>query len=171
MIPENETVIGEWKIDKAKPRMNALLLFFVPLAIAAGTFIYVFLIERSTNILLVILPILLFLPVIAAFKQLLKVSQIFKEDKEYYVTENGIYLVHKGKNEPEFLAWALMKRYDRANIGGSMSLLDILIPKPIRLILKGETEAETIVVDGYEEDILELEAILRQRQIPFGIST
>jgi hypothetical protein len=171
VVPQGENILGSWKIDRTPPKMNITLVFLGFLALFVLSFFYIYLLERSTNVLLLAVPLLLFLPLIPTFREFLAVNQIFKEDLEYFVTETGIYVVYRERNASKYLPWGDIKQYDSVPLPSGGGFFDSIVPKPRRLIVRSEIQENSFVVDVFDDDAAQLIDLFKTNNIPFGFST
>jgi hypothetical protein len=160
--------LANWSIDKSAHRFWGFLLFVVPFSIFLASFIVIYIVDRSTNIIAVIIPILLFFPLIPTFKEFLNVLGAYKENSIVYITTEGIYVRYIDKEDKyEYLTWDAMKQYDILS-GAPKKGLGRLIPKPTRFHLKGSHEDESIIVEAMGPNIDVLRHYLKERGVPFG---
>ena len=163
-----ENTLAKWKIDKSSHLVIASLIFLIPLAAFVVSFISIYFVMKSTDILLLILPVILFFPLIPTFKEFWLDLSIYKENLEVYLTDNGVYVRHLDKKDKyEFINWANIKQYDVTAFPAN-SFLGSLVPKPIRFTLRAEVEEEDVVVDVIGEDEVVLREQLKLRDISFG---
>jgi hypothetical protein len=166
-----ENTLARWTIRKNYHQLMSSIVFLVPLAIFLVGFIGVYFVLRSTNIAFLIVPILLFLPVIPGFMEFYNTRKIYKEDLEVYITEKGVYVRHLDLGDKyTFIDWFSIKQFDITTFPKD-SFLGRLTPKPTRFVLKGAVEDETVTVDALEENVDVFNDLLREHQIPFGFKT
>lgn len=163
-----DNTLAKWTIDKSGHLMIASLIFIVPLAIFLVSFVYVYIILKSTNIVLLVVPVLLFFPTIPAFIEFWQDLQIFKNKMEVYLTEKGVYVRHLDKgDEHDFIAWYDIKQYDVTTFPSS-SIFGSFIRKPSRFTLRGSAKGDGIIVDAIGNDELILRDQLKTHNISFG---
>jgi hypothetical protein len=161
--------LASWSIDKNTYRFNGFLLFIVPFAIFVASFIAVYIVGRSTYIVAVVIPILLFFPLIPTFKEFLNVRNAYKESTIVYITAEGIFVRHPEKGDKlDYLAWEAMKEYDILSSPPKKGI-SALIPKPTRFLLKGAHEDESIIVEAVGHNDAVLRHYLKGRGIAFGL--
>ena len=166
-----ENTLANWTVNKTASRMLALTIFFVPFAIFILSFVTIYFILKSTDIFLLAIPIVLFLPVAAAFREFWSILSIYKEDTAVYLTDSGVYvrfLEHKDKYA--FKDWYSIKQYDIMSFP-QKSIFEKMIAVPTRFVLKGDIEEEYLVVDAVGENAEQLRSLLNERNIPFGFKT
>jgi len=166
-MDQNETKLASWNIDKDSGRILAFLIFFILLLIFIASFCIIYLIQQSTTIIFLIIPVLLFLPLIPTFKELMASSQVFKEDMEVNITERGIYVIHSDTDKEDFLAWEQMKQYDILSLP-SLNIVNLFVPKPSRFCLHGSYEDEYLELDANGQNSDLLKSYLKDHSILFG---
>ncbi len=160
--------LASWSIDKDTYRFWGFLLFIVPFAIFVASFIAVYIVGRSINIIAVVVPVLLFFPLIPTFKEFLNVRNAYKESTIVYITAEGIYVRHPEKGDKlDYLAWEAMKEYDVLSSSPKKGIA-ALIPKPTKFLLKSAHEDESIVVEAVGHDDAVLRHYLKERGVTFG---
>lgn len=163
-----ENTLAAWTINKAGSRRLALSVFFATLAIFIISLVSIYFIFKSTHIAVLAVPLILFLPMLAAFKGFLRVLSVYKEDTQVYVTDRGIYVRYlEQKDKYAFKDWYLIKEYDVVSFP-SKSFFDKLIEVPTRFVLKGDTAEENLFVDALGPDAENFRSLLHERNIPFG---
>src|SRR3990167_9877245 len=163
-----ENTLANWTVNKTASRMLALTIFFVPFAIFILSFVSIYFILKSTDIAVLAIPIVLFLPVAAAFREFWSILSIYKEDTAVYLTDSGVYvrfLEHKDKYA--FKDWYSIKQYDIVSFP-QKSIFEKLIAVPTRFILKGDIEEENLVVDAVGPYVDQFRDMLHERNIAFG---
>jgi len=159
-----ETTLASWKIDKNSHRMLASLIFFIPAAIFIVAFLTIYVILRSTNIILLVIPVILFLPLVPTFRELSRSFALYKENLWIYVTDRGVYIRHVDQGDKhDFLAWEAIKQYD---VTSSPSLT--LIPQPAIFRLVGAYEDESLTIYAFDYDADILKNYLKEHNVPFG---
>ena len=159
-----ETVLASWKIDKSNHQMLASIIFFIPAAIFIVAFLAIYVILRSTNIILLAIPVILFLPLVPTFRELSRSLALYKENLWIYVTDRGVYIRHLDQGDKhDFLAWEAIKQYD---VTSPPSLT--LIPQPAVFRLVGAYEDESLTIYAFDYDVDILKNYLKDHNVPFG---
>lgn len=167
----SENTLAKWTIRKNYYQLISSLIFLVPLAIFLVGFIGVYFVLKSTNIAFLIVPILLFLPVIPGFTEFYSIMKIYKENLEVYITEKGVYVRHLDLGDKySFIDWFSIKQFDITTFPKD-SFIGKMIPKPTRFVLRGAVENEAMTVDALEENADVFKNLLQERDIPFGFKT
>ena len=87
-----ENTLATWTVNKTASRMLALTIFFVPFAIFILSLFSIYFILKSTDIAVLAIPIILFLPVAAAFREFWSILSIYKEVRVVYLADRGMYV-------------------------------------------------------------------------------
>lgn len=160
--------LASWSIDKNTYRFWGFLLFIIPFALFVASFIAVYIVGRSIHIVAVVIPVLLFFPLLPTFKEFLNVRNAYKESTIMYITAEGVYVRHPEKGDKfDYLAWEVMKEYDILASPPKKGI-SALIPKPTRFLLKGAHEDESIIVEAIGSDDAVLRHYLKERGVTFG---
>lgn len=166
-----ENILTKWIINKTAHLMLASIVFFIPLAIFIASFVGIFVLLRSTNLALLIVPLLLFLPIIPATKEFWDIYKIYQESTQVYVTDTGIYVRYLDrKDKYDFISWYSIKQYDIVDFP-KHSLLQKMITVPTRFVFQNGDGGETMSVDAIDSDAEVLRNYLHERNIPFGFKT
>ena len=163
-----QTTLASWVNNKSHQRTLATIFFSIFLATFLVSFVFIYIILKSTNPFTITIPLILFLPVLPALREVWSSLTLFKESTQVYLTDTGVYARDLEKpNEYKFLAWELIRQYDIIHIG-SAPVVGVLIPKPTRFLLRGKHEEDSFVIDAYGDNADILEAYLKEHEIPFG---
>ncbi len=167
-MENNETVFAKWSIDKTQTMFFASAITATFLVLFLASFYFIFLWQRSTNLILLVVPIIFFLLLVAALPEFFKSIGAPIINSEVQVTDKGIYRKDLGsKDDYKFVAWSQMSGYDVSYLA-SKSLLGQLFPRPNQFFIKSKFEDDNFSVSAYSEETDILRAYFQENNVPFG---
>lgn len=161
-----ETVFSKWEISKDQIRFFAFLVFVIISFLFVFSFFEIIIFQKSTDIVLLVIPIILFLVFLAAVPEFIKSLTTVKSSYLVFLTEKGIYK-KISKNENQFISWEQMTSYDLAYFH-SNTPIGKLFPRPTRFFIKSKYSEDSFAVDSLGENSDVLRAYLKEKSVPFG---
>ncbi len=163
-----ETTLSSWTINKSQSSLPATIIFSFLLILFLISFAWIFIINKSTDIVSLVIPIILFLIVLATLPEFFKSLKAIGESYEVYLTERGIYKrTPEKKEEPHFIAWDLMSGYDMKYLQ-SPGLLGKIFIRPTKFFIKSKYSDDSFWLDTFGDDVDILRAYLKEHNVPFG---
>lgn len=162
-----ETTLAKWEVSKDQVIFVALLISFIIFFFFIFSFWSIYIVSRSTNIVFLVIPILLFFMLVAALPELFKSLKSAPENAEIFLTDKGIYRKGVGQEEVKFIPWEQLSGYDMSYLA-STSPLGRLFIRPTKFFLKSKYEEDNFVVDAFGENVDVLRAYLKENNVPFG---
>lgn len=160
----NETVFESWVVNSSEKKLVATFIFGAIVVSFLFSFYIIFLITRSTNIILLVVPIILFLLTISSLPEYLKSLSSNQLNAQISLTETGISVKESGGEVK--LTWEQIASYDMKYFN-STSPLGSLFPKPTSFIFKMRDDS-SYRVDSFGETVDVVRAYLKEKNIPFG---
>jgi hypothetical protein len=153
----------EWAIDKNLGLLPALTLFLFFLALFLISAFQIYLLEQSTNLLVILIPLL---PGFLAFysaKFVLRSLFEYPEKLEFRLSGEGISCKVPERKEEKFLAWTQIKQYDQLKPPTTA----LFSPQLEKIRLRVEVE-EGLDVIAFSPQMNLVQATLQQYNVPFG---
>ncbi len=166
-MENSETVYARWEVKKDQVLFVAILITIVLFLLFFLSAWVIYFVSQSTNIILLIVPIVLFLFFLGALPELAKSLKSVPEESEVYLTNRGVYRKTLGKEEHKFIPWGQMDGYDMSYLG-STSPLGKLFTRPTKFFLKSKYEEDNFVIEAFGEDVDIFRAYLKENNVPFG---
>ena len=166
-MEDNETVLAKWEVSRDHVLFVAIIVTFVLFFLFAFSFWAIYLFSKSTSIVFLVLPILLFLLFLAALPELFRSLRTAPQDAEIYITDKGVYRRQSQKEEYQVISWGQMSSYDMRYLATSSPLGKLFI-RPTQFILKSKYEVDNFVVDAFGENVDILRSYLQDNNVPFG---
>lgn len=164
----DETALANWEINKSTATLWASIVTLIFFGAAFFSFFAVYLVSKSTNFVLLIIPAIFVGIFLATLPEFFKTLKAYSQNAMVYITERGVYLRPLPQGDKyNFLAWELMVQYDEIPFI-SKSFLGFLFPKPTRFVLRGQYEEDTFAVEAVGDDADILRAYLKEHQVKFG---
>ncbi len=152
-----------WEVEKNFGLSLAIAFFLPSLALFLGSFFLIYLIERSTNVLAVLLPGVFLLTSFYFGKSVWYALKDYPQKRSFRLTAEGIF-ARFGESEEQFLSWGQIKQYDQEKNPGKV--LFLAQAEKIRLRTEAEEEGFSVVAFQTEADLLR--SYLTRFNIPFG---
>lgn len=167
-MEQNETVLANWDVDGTHVVFVAAIVTFVNFFLFAFSFTVIFILSKSTDIVLLLIPPILGIVFFASIPEFFKSLKSSPESSKIFVTSLGVY---KGKGENrenyKFIPWGQMSGYDMRYLA-SLSPIGKLYIRPTQFFLKSKYEEDSFIVDAFGEDVDVLRAYLKENNVPFG---
>lgn len=164
----DETTLSSWTIARSKSILPATLIFSFVLTLFLISFTWIFIINKSTSIVPLAIPIILLLLVISTLPEFFKSLRAISESYAIYLTERGIYKGDpKNKDDFHFIAWDLMSGYDMKYLQSS-GLLGKIFVRPTKFFIKSKYTDDSFWLDAFGDDVDILRAYLKEHNVPFG---
>lgn len=151
-----------WVIEKNQGLAPAALLFFFCLALFLLVSFYAYFVERTTNVIFILLPLPLALITLSTFKYVRGSMTAFPEERKYRLTQEGIYST-TGQQEEKFLSWTAVRQYDQGQVKGAT-----LVGTPERIVLRTDHEEESMEVVAFAAQMNKIRSTLRVYDVSFG---
>jgi hypothetical protein len=166
--PPSEKVFAQWTLGRDQIIFPALLTTAVAFFLFVFTLWAFYIVSSSTNIVLLLVPILLGFLFLATLPELFKSLRNLPEEARVYITDQGVY---SGKGERrenyKFIPWGQMNSYDVHYLGSS-GFLGRFFVRQTQIILKSKYEEDNFLVEAIGEDVDILRAYLKENNVPFG---
>lgn len=165
---QTERTLESWSVDSSHSVLPAAFIFFLVLIIFVLSFIFIFIIFKSTDIIALVVPILLFVLLIGITPEFIKSLRAITESAEIYITERGVYKRKPGNKEDfKFIAWDLMSGYDMKYLE-SVGFLGKFFPRPTKFFIKSKYTDDSFWLDAFGDSVDILCAYLKEHNVPFG---
>ncbi len=166
----SETVYASWTIDKTQHRFWIALVTTIVAALFLTSLWLVYVLTKTDNIFLAVVPILLFLALLALLPEALIAWGSLSQSGQVYLTERGAYLrFSNNANDYKFIAWENTSQYDSKSFN-SVSFIGKIFPKPTRFFLKGRYEEDSLAIEAFGDDSDTLRAYLKEKNVLFGFA-
>lgn len=170
-----EIQLANWSIAKSQSSSPAIIIFLSITTVFVISFLYIFVISKSTNLFSIIIPILLFLALISALSELIKSLKAITESSDVYITERGVYKRNSENKDPsatgqgdyKFIAWDLITGYDMKYLQ-TQGFIGKLFPRPTKFHITSKYADDSFWLDVFGEDVDILRAYLKEHNVPFG---
>ena|SRR3989304_9034018 len=166
-MEDKETIFAKWEVDRDKVLFVAFIATFVLIFLFAFSFWAIYIYSKSTNIVFLVIPVILFLLSLAAIPELFKSLKAAPQNSEVYVTDKGVYRREPQNKEYKFIPWGQMNGYDMHYLSSTSPLGRIFI-RPTQFVLKSKYEEDNFVVEAFGENVDVLRAYLKENNVPFG---
>lgn len=166
-MENSETTLARWEVRADQVIFNACLVLGLFFFLFAFSLFSIYLISQSTNILVLLLPILLFFIFLSVLPEFFKSVRSAPVNMDVHLTDKGVYRKLTQEEQYRFIPWGQMNAYDMHYVN-STSILGKLFLRPTEFILKSKYEEDNFSVSAFGEDVDTLRAYLRENNVPFG---
>ena len=164
----DEPTLSRWTITRSKSILPATFIFSFVLTLFLISFTWIFIINKSTSIVPLAIPIILLLLVISTLPEFFKSLKAISESYEVSLTERGVYKHNSGKKEEQkFIALDLMTSYDMKYLQ-SPGLFGKIFVRPTKFFIKSKYTDDSLWLDTFGDDVDILRAYLKEHNVPFG---
>lgn len=162
-----ETILAKWNVSKDQVIFPAVLVSLIIFFLFGLTSWGIYFVSQSTNVLILIIPIILFFILLAALPEFFKSLKSAPENSEVYLTDKGVYRRDDSQKDQKFIPWEQMSSYDMSYLGSTTPLGKLFI-RPTKFFLKSKYEEDNFIVETFGENVDILRAYLKENNVPFG---
>jgi len=153
-----------WVIKKNFGLLASLSAFLFTLSLFLISAFYIYIIDQSTNIVAILLPLVFLVLTFYLGKFVFHSLSDYPEELDFRLTQEGINCKFLARNEEKFLSWSQIDQYDQ--VGQAADVLFFGHPERIRL--RAGSLEDSLDVVAFEPQMNLLRAMLSQNQVSFG---